>query len=237
MATVTWKNGITSVVLRVRIPDVTSVIGGGKTGLTSASAGLIVSTIADNEATPTNYTQAGGTLETITTLGTFATPTATKCRFKEVDATNQPGLYELQLANARWAVSGARYVDVALPPVSGLGTGPVWVRVQLTDTTSAGGVDVTSINGSAAAARKLAVSVNTIEDQGAASGTPTTTSMVTTLSQTLDDVWSYHPLVFTSGALAGVVGVVDTYNGSTKRLTFLRPLPAAPAAADTFVLL
>ena len=66
-----------------------SSTGQGLTGLTSASSGLIISTITDNESTATAYTAAASTIETISTLGTFATPTATKCRFKEVDATNR----------------------------------------------------------------------------------------------------------------------------------------------------
>ncbi len=112
-------NGVGSVILRFKIADSTLTNNGGKTLLTFASSGLIISTIADNEATPTVYTAAGATIETVTTLGTFATPTATKCRFKEVDATNHPGLYEVQIANARWGVSGSRYVDVTISGVSG----------------------------------------------------------------------------------------------------------------------
>lgn len=128
---VNFKNGLTSNKLRVFIPDTTSVLGGGKTGLTFSSAGLIISTIADNEATATTYTQAGSTIETISTLGTFAAPTATKCRFKEVDATNLPGVYEIQIADARFAVSSARSLIVSLPAVSGLGTGPIRAEIQL----------------------------------------------------------------------------------------------------------
>jgi hypothetical protein len=99
--------------------DSTSTTGGAKTGLTFSSSGLIISTIADNESTATAYTQAGSTTETITTLGTFAAPTATKCRFKEVDATNHPGLYEIQIADARWAVSNARSVIVTVSGATG----------------------------------------------------------------------------------------------------------------------
>ncbi len=126
-----FKNGLTSNKVRVFIPDTTSVIGAGKTGLTFSSSGLIISTIADNEATATTYTQAGSTIETISTLGTFAAPTATKCRFKEVDATNHPGIYEIQIADARFAVSSARSLIISLPPVSGLGTGAVRAEIQL----------------------------------------------------------------------------------------------------------
>lgn len=113
------KNGITSLILRVKILDTAVTTGAGKTGLSHSSSGLIISTIADNEATATAYTQVASNVETITTLGTFAAPTSGKCRFKEVDATNHPGIYEIHIANARWAVSNARSVIVSISGVSG----------------------------------------------------------------------------------------------------------------------
>ena len=90
----TFKNGQGSIIIRAKLLDSSSTTGAGLTGLLFSSTGLIISTIADNEATATAYTAAGSTTETITTLGTYAAPTATKCRFKEVDATNHKGLYE-----------------------------------------------------------------------------------------------------------------------------------------------
>src|ERR1700742_2107051 len=108
-----FANGQTSVILRVNILDATSSIGNGLIGLTGASTGLIISTIADNEAVATNYTAAASTIDGITTLGTYAAPTSTHCRFAQVDATNQPGLYEIQLANARYAVAGAKSLIVS----------------------------------------------------------------------------------------------------------------------------
>lgn len=110
----TRTNGATSVILRVKLLDSSVTTGAGLTGLTSASSGLIISTIADVEATATTYTVGGSTIESITTLGTYAAPTATKCRFKEVDATNHKGVYEIQLADARFAVSGARSLLVSV---------------------------------------------------------------------------------------------------------------------------
>lgn len=114
-----YKRGQGSIVLRVKILDSTATTGAGKTGLTSASAGLIISTIADNEATATAYTVTGSTIETITTLGTFAAPTATKCRFKEVDSTNHKGVYEIQIADARFAVSSAKSLLVSISGATG----------------------------------------------------------------------------------------------------------------------
>lgn len=122
------KNGATSNIMRIFLMDSTSTTGAGKTGLTSASSGLNISTIADNEATATTYTAAGSTIETITTLGTYAAPTATKCRFKEVDATNLPGLYEIQLADARYAVSSARQLVVG---ITCTGVVPVFAEIKL----------------------------------------------------------------------------------------------------------
>lgn len=114
------KNGQTSVILRIKLLDSSSTVGAGLTGLTSASTGLIIGTIADNEATSTAYTVAGSTIESITTLGTYAAPTATKCRFKEVDSANHKGVYELQFADARFAVVNAKSLLVSLSGATNL---------------------------------------------------------------------------------------------------------------------
>src|SRR4051812_39123656 len=112
------KHSSTSNVLRATLRN--SSTGQGLTGLSSASSGLIISTIADTEAAATAYTVAGSTIETISTLATFAAPTATKCRFKEVDATNHPGLYEFQFADARFAVSSAKSLKVTISGATSL---------------------------------------------------------------------------------------------------------------------
>lgn len=114
-----YKNGVTSVVLRVLIPDAGSLAGNGKTGLAFNTSGLVISTIADNESAATAYTAAASTIETISTLGTFAAPSSGKCRFREVDNTNHPGLYEIQIADSRWAVAAARSAIVTVSGASG----------------------------------------------------------------------------------------------------------------------
>lgn len=112
--------GSTGVILRVKLLNSTLTTGAGLTGLTSSSAGLIIAAIADVEATSTVYAQASSNIESITTLGTYAAPTAGKCRFKEVDATNHPGVYEIQLADARYAVSGSRSLLVSISGATNL---------------------------------------------------------------------------------------------------------------------
>lgn len=114
-----FVNGAGNVILRVKIRSTTAPYG-GLTGLSSASSGMSISTIADNEATATAYTVAASNVETITTLGTFAAPTSGKCRFREVDATNHPGLYEIQIATARYGVTAAKSLLVTVSGASGM---------------------------------------------------------------------------------------------------------------------
>jgi hypothetical protein len=109
-----YKHGSTSRIFRVPILDSSVTTGAGKTGLSSASSGMVISTITDVESTATVYSVGSSNVETITTLGTYQAPTSGKCRFKEVDATNHKGLYEIHLADARLAVSNATYLDVTI---------------------------------------------------------------------------------------------------------------------------
>lgn len=149
------KHSSASVVLRVMLRS--SSTGQGLTGLTSASSGLIISTIADTEASPTNYTVAAGNVESITTLGTYAAPTASKCRFKEVDATNHPGLYELQLADARWAVSNAKALRVSLSGAASLLGKQVCYQLVAFDPDAVAGLGLTNLD--AAITSRLAPTV------------------------------------------------------------------------------
>ena len=112
-----YVRGQTSIILRLFIAD--SLTGEGKTGLAYNTAGLSIGTIADTEASTTNYTAGGSTIETITTCGTFAAPSSSKARFKELDSTNAPGIYEVQLANARYAVSSAKSLLVVVKGAAG----------------------------------------------------------------------------------------------------------------------
>jgi len=115
-------NGQTGLCLRVKVrQDNTGARPGqGYTGLTSATSGLIISTICDNEATPTTYTSGGSTIDAIATLGTYSAPATNHCAIKKVDDTNHPGLIEIQLDNARYAVTNAKELTITICGVSGM---------------------------------------------------------------------------------------------------------------------
>jgi hypothetical protein len=122
------KHSSTSNLIRVVLKHATT--GAPLTGLTEASAGLIIGTIVDNEATTTRYRASSSEIETITALGTFAAPTSGKVRFKEVDATNHPGVYEIQVADARFSVASAKRMIVSWSGASNLLAGDY--EIQLT---------------------------------------------------------------------------------------------------------
>lgn len=110
-------------ICHIFIQDTSSVTGGGLTGLTFDSSGL------------TGYYMRSGasaavqlTMVTIGTLGTYAPDTAAKCGFKEVDATNMPGVYEIQLANNCLA-TGADAVTVMFKGATNMA--PVVLEIQM----------------------------------------------------------------------------------------------------------
>ncbi len=98
--------GSTSNLVRFVLKDKTT--NQGKKALTGATTGLIISTIADNESTATGH------IQTIAALGTYVAPSASNCRFGEVDSINHPGLYEFQFADARYAVANSKRLMISV---------------------------------------------------------------------------------------------------------------------------
>ncbi len=104
----------TNVIITIAPEDtskVSSDLNIRKTGLAFNTASLVIHSKCDNEADDIDYTSAGSNIEDVTTLGTYQAPSTNKVRFKE---TTTPGVYEIHLANARFAVAGARSCFVRL---------------------------------------------------------------------------------------------------------------------------
>jgi hypothetical protein len=121
-------------ILRVFLQDSSSTTGAGLTGLTFSSAGLAVNVARELDATATLYKQASSNLETITTLGTYAAPTAGKARFKEFDATNMPGWYEIHLAQAQLGTGDtSRFISGHVFGATNLAPCPFEIELTSTD--------------------------------------------------------------------------------------------------------
>lgn len=96
------------------IGDSSVTTGAGKTGLTNAS--LTAYYFRDGDATATVHTLAAGTVGTWSSGG-----------FKEIDATNMPGMYEVGIFNAVFANT----VDSARVMFKGAGLVPVIIEYQV----------------------------------------------------------------------------------------------------------
>src|SRR3972149_2993079 len=115
--------GSTSVIWHVFIPGSAVTTGAGKTALIHSDITAY-------------YVRAGGTLtaltmETISTLGTWASTGDNYLGFKLLHDTNAPGLYELHLPNNILA-AGANQVVIQLRAT---GTAPVLLEIQLASAT------------------------------------------------------------------------------------------------------
>lgn len=126
------ERGATSQISHVFIPDSTLTTGGGKTGLTHNSAGLKIAVIRPGEAAPTKYLQSAGSIEDITTLGTYQAPSTNKVRFKEIDATDMQGWYEIHWPDALFNTTSSRRSLGGM--ISGAtGVAPTPFLIQLSD--------------------------------------------------------------------------------------------------------
>ena len=118
-------------IIRVFLQDSTSTAGAGKTGLTSASAGLNITVMRELNAAAAAkiYTSAGSKIDAVGTIGTYAAPTSTHCKFSEIDATNLPGLYEIQLEQATFGTGDASRFVIGM--VTATGVAPCPFEIQL----------------------------------------------------------------------------------------------------------
>ena len=134
----TVKAGATSVVVNVPVLDSASTTGGRKTG-------ILYSGITAYYKRSNGTAAVASTLAAITTFGTFA-GSATNTAFKELDAANTPGLYEVHLPNNMLA-AGATEATLVLKGAAGMEQ--VEIQVELLATVPA---DIVALIGTPAGA-------------------------------------------------------------------------------------
>lgn len=117
MAKFSLAKNTTSKLLHVFVPNSSVSTGAGLTGLVYNSAGLKAYYLREGAASATAITLA------TMTVGTWATG-----GFKEVDATNMPGVYELGIPDAALA-SGANSVVIMLQGATNMA--PVTLEIDL----------------------------------------------------------------------------------------------------------
>ena len=112
------KEGTTSKLTRVFIQDTSVTDGSGLTGLVYNSSGLTAYYLPEGDASATQITLAS------MTVGTWASG-----GFKEVDATNMPGVYEIGLPNAVIDATSEGSVVVMLKGATNMA--PVLMEIEL----------------------------------------------------------------------------------------------------------
>lgn len=93
-------------------------------------------------------------------------------------------------------------------------------------------VDPREIGGVPAAADKLARGAQSVVT-GAVTGSPTTTSVPTDLSSSVNDNFKGRTVTFVDGPIAGQSATITAYDGSSKTLT-VNALTSAPAVGNLF---
>ena len=235
-----YKRGQGSIVLRIKILNSSVATGAGLTGLSSSSSGLIISTIADNEATATAYTVAASNVETVTTLGTYAAPSSGKCRFREVDATNHKGVYEIQLADARYSVSSAKSLLVSVLGATNAAETDVVIPLRDLDPFDAVRAGLTALPNVASGSAGAIITSGTGTAQLNVSGGTAAADMVKIAGQTVTAASAVtFPSTVSSLTAAGVrselaveLGRIDTTIGSRlASASYTAPLNAADTRA------
>ena len=178
--------GATSQSIYVEILDSASTSGGRKTGIVYNSAGL------------TAYYVRNGASATAITLATLAAANSAYSSggFKEVDATNMPGVYRLDLPDAAVA-SGADSVVVTVKGASG--AAQVSAEIQLSPR-----VDVDTIK------------TNPVVNAGTVTF-PTTATLASTTNITAGTIATVSGNV--TGSVGSVVGAVGSVTGAVGSVT------------------
>lgn len=142
------KKGSTDVTIDVWIPDSASTTGGGKTGLAFNTASLVCHYRRGATGAATALTLATQTVGGVHSDGGFV----------EIDATNMPGLYRLDLSDAIIA-TGVPYVTLMLKGAANMA--PVAVELQLVDFDPESATSLGLSNLDAAVSSRAAASVFT----------------------------------------------------------------------------
>lgn len=168
------------------------------TDVTSASEDFTLTVFGDKRGFSDVFTETDGTLEDITTMGTFATPTATKARF-EVTAAGSC-VYEVHLPDAAFAgTNDDRLIIEAQNGTSDLVLETVY-QIDMTGVTTETAAseiwttDISALTTSGTAAQALSVQVPAI---------------LTDTGTTLDDKIDALPADTATAVLASVIEDAD----------------------------
>jgi len=149
--------GATSKLVRVFVQNSLVTTNAGLTGLTSGSSGLTCYSIRECDSSTAVVSLSGGTVGTWSSGG-----------FKEVDATNMPGLYEVGIPNAAIA-SGSKSVVLFLRGATNMSDTPVEFELTAVNNQDSASFGVTAIKVNSPFKKNTALNGFTFEMRDSAS--------------------------------------------------------------------
>lgn len=235
------KKNSTSKILRIFITDSSKTDGSGLTGLVHNTASLTAYYIREGAASTTAITLVTATVGTFTSSG-----------FKEVDATNMPGVYELHPPNACIA-SGADSVLIFLKGASNMAALPLEIQLDDNDakdiydrigapTGASIAADIVAVpsdtwdeiltgathNIATSAGRRLReVGAYAIESGTAQAGTAASITLAATANGT-NGIYNRNLIVLTDNTGKGQTRTIVDYNATTKVVAVDRDWRVAP---------
>lgn len=232
-----YKAGATSIKEAVFLQDPTATNGDGKTGLAYNTASLSC-----------YYARSDGTgsvavtLANITTLGTY-TPSG----FKEIDATNMPGVYAFYPPDAAFT-GNPQWVEFFFKLAGTIASRPLKFRLVAydpdsalatpTNITSASGVTVSSVGSSAITRASFSsdTGLQTIRSNTAQAGASLSITLDASASAT-NDFYKNDLIYITGGTGAGQARYCTAYNGTSKVATVGIAWATNPDATSTFAII
>lgn len=159
---------------------------------------------------------------------------------------NYNSAHWLQYATSLSEQSGSGYYSAAYPSqiaAGGLSTEIIYQRIDSNPTLGdpplsigqSQGVNVQALNAAGSAAIKMQTAVDTEVRGTATSSTLSTTQMSSDVSNALANAYLGRTILWTSGTLSGCAASILGYATTNGVFTFT-PVPAAPGAGDSFIL-
>jgi len=222
--TIQIDKGATDVTEYIFVQDTSETDGSGLTGLAYNTAGLTA-----------YYVRSKGSATAITLATQTVTGVHADGGFVEVDSTNMPGKYRLDLPDAIFA-SGADEAAVLVYGAANMM--PIYIRYQLLDVIDSSNpvaANLEQVDGSATGVATFAQMIRGGVTGSAQTGTLSTTQMTTDLTEATDDHYNGRTVIWLTGALAGEARKITAYTGSSKTVTF-ETATEAPSNSDTFVI-
>jgi energy-coupling factor transporter ATP-binding protein EcfA2 len=216
------KQGSTSRSVAVFIGDSRSGTGAGLTGLVHNSAGLVAYYKADTAATATAISLVTATVGTFTSGG-----------FKEIDATNQPGWYELGIPNA--ALSAGKIVTITLHGAANMVPASVTVELDQVDYQDGVRAGLTALPNAVFGATG-GFGPGIVRAGTAQSGSTSSTLKLDAGASATADLYKGAFVLLTGGTGAGQARLATLYNGTTKVATVSPAWAVTPDDTSTFAI-